>query len=311
MENKNPVDLRDFIYLDVERVRSLLSQLGKGLPTEWQEAIGQTQSNQLRGGAKALIAELGGASDFTVNEETRETKTYHDYVYNLTERHLLDQNMIIRFPDDSTGAALLDKVTRSGLSSVAFVLARGQALISDYGRMRTMLANFGELRRLRHTATYEGRIAEAESEEEREQLVGARDLLIAKAQPDPQQLADFYLMLDVFHKDRLAISILPYRDVPGARVVGPLSKEMLRESLEDIRFKFGSAPAAPWTVFGQIAAIPQADETTKGFSETLPASFERTLNLLSDSLRIMDDEMRVGYPGIAITPIAIYREWLR
>jgi hypothetical protein len=78
--------VRDFIYLDVERLKSALSQMDKGLLETVSKAGSRTkQLGAGAGGGLAAIVGLSGKADFLWTNEQTETRTLHDHIYNLVE----------------------------------------------------------------------------------------------------------------------------------------------------------------------------------------------------------------------------------
>ena len=94
---------------------------------------------------------------------------------------------------------------------------------------------------------------------ERQEVQKLIDQEARKNQVDPNVLESLSKVVDRFYRDRLVIKVLPFDDT-DVRLVGTLRRDLLRDSLQDIRFKYGSAPNADWTVFGQIASIPMKDD---------------------------------------------------
>lgn len=125
---------------------------------------------------------------------------------------------------------------------------------------------------------------------------------------DDKYVKNVMKILDTFVKDRLIIKALPFNTDPNIRIVGPLQRDLLRDRLDDIRFKFGSSPAADWTVFGQIASVPQEHESRTNRTLAFSNDIERAMHQVFDAMRGIEDQFRVGYPEIAITPIAVYRD---
>jgi hypothetical protein len=134
-----------------------------------------------------------------------------------------------------------------------------------------------------------------------------------RAQVEADKLDEGYVknllrILDFFPKDRLSIKVIPFSDEPNLRIVGPLQRAHLRERLEDIRFKYGASPVDNWAVFGQVAAVPRKDEARSPQDLTFSSELEEAFQTVFDSLLGIDDEFRIRYPEIAITPIAVYRD---
>lgn len=131
---------------------------------------------------------------------------------------------------------------------------------------------------------------------------------INAAKIDEGMVKNLVQILEIFFKDRVALRVIPFRDDSSIRVVGPLIRTCLRDSLDDIRFKFGSHPEADWTVFGQIAAVPVLESSRKLPDLAFASDFEAAIQAMFASLNFIEAFSQVAYPEIAITPIAIYRE---
>jgi hypothetical protein len=72
--------------------------------------------------------------------------------------------------------------------------------------------------------------------------------------------------------------------------------------------KFGMAPNAEWTMFGQIAAVPEDGPQASPFEMYFSNEIEGALEKIFEAMRGINALLSVSYPEIAITPIAIYRE---
>lgn len=308
MQADGLVNLRDFVYLDVERVKSLLAQLDRGLLSQRSDSSEASTSVEGKGVIKIpALAEVGGGGQYVSTNQSTETRTLHDFVYNQTEEKLLELGRIKRLPRDFTGARLLSEDVRAALSPVEYVLVRGQLSFSDYSYMTSLLEHFIEIIKITVGFSYRDRLKAATGKEKaaiRQEI----DRAVAAVGIDESYLKDLRRLFDVFLKDRLLIKVIPFPGDPNIRIVGPLQPMLLRERLEDIRYKFGSSPAADWAIFGQIAAVPQENETRGVLDLSFSNQLDQALQAMFDSIRGIEDQFRVTYPEIAITPIAIYRD---
>lgn len=308
MTDTEQVKLRDFIYLDVERLKSLLSQLDRGLLTELADTSGASQTVEGRAGVSIpALLDIGGSGQSVTTDQSTETRTLHDFVFRQTEELLLERHRLKRLPQDFSSARLLTQEVRADLSPVEYVLVQGQLSFSDYKYMSTLLANMNDILRITTRFSYTDRLNNATG--------GARSAIekqmneeIAAGKLDDRYVKDLQKLFGLFLKDRLVIKVIPFPEDPNVRIVGPLREELLREPMEDIRFKFGSSPATAWTVFGQIAAVPQEHETRAELDLAFSNDLDRALQVIFDSLRGIEDQFRITYPEIAIMPITIYRD---
>lgn len=308
MDDREFVNLRDFIYLDVERVKSLLAQLDRGLLSERSDSIGSSKSVEGKAGVSLpALLEVGGAGQYVTTDQMTETRTLHDFVYTQTEERLLELDRLKVLPDDFTSTRLLNQEVRASLSPVEYVLVRGRVAFSDYRYMTTMLDNLNDISRILTSFSYQERFQGA-SGKDKEMINREMTREISNNKLDDNYVKNLKKLFDLFLKDRLILRVVPFLDDPNIRVVGPLQLSLLRESLEDIRYKFGSSPTTDWTVFGQIASVPQEHNAREALNLTFSNDLDRALEGVFESLRGVEDQFRVTYPEIAITPIAIYRD---
>lgn len=308
MSNGVSLNLRDFIYLDVDRVKSILAQIDRGLLTDRSDSSSSSKSVEGKTGLSIpTLFEVGGAGQYMTTDQSTETRTLHDFVYNETEEKLIVLNRLMVVPDDFTSKAILNEEFRAKLSPVEYVLVRGRVSLDDYAYMKMLLDNYNEIIRTVIEFSYDQTLNSASGNQKaiiRKQIESE----ISKASLDKSYVKKLRHLFDIFTGDRLAITVAPFPDEPDIRIVGPLQHQLLRECLEDVRFKFGTQPGSNWTVFGQIAAIPRKEEQRSGFEFTYSNDLNRAINTLFDSIRVVEDQFRITYPEIAITPIAIYRE---
>jgi hypothetical protein len=94
---KSETTIRDFVYLDWERVRSVAAQLFQGIPEgrtdgESKEADAK---GQLEGNALWLLKGQFGA-DYRYVRTENETRSFHHYIYSLVEDRLVkDKSLVI------------------------------------------------------------------------------------------------------------------------------------------------------------------------------------------------------------------------
>jgi hypothetical protein len=75
--------------------------------------------------------------------------------------------------------------------------------------------------------------------------------------------------------------------------------KILRDDIERIIYKYGTAPVSDWTIFGQIASVTPVNRSNEIFNMTGSQIENAFQQIMAQS---------VTYPEIAITPIAKYRE---
>lgn len=218
----------------------------------------------------------------------------------------MQHGRVTRFPEDVQSGRLSLDVFRSQLSPVDYVVAKGRPMLSDYDSLTTLLRDMNQIIDSLIEMQFAKQLNEA-SDANREKI---KQDMLSRAASMKQSTGFFPVFASVierFYKDRLILRILPF-DEASVRFSAPLRRELLRDRLEDIRFKFGPYPVANWTLFGQIAYIPR--EATPEpppnlvFSSQMESGVEQAIALARNWERMFS----VSYPEIAIAPIAVYRE---
>jgi hypothetical protein len=309
MGSDRPVRLRDFVYLDVERLKSLRAQLEGGLLSDWSDSTGSSKAASARGGLGIPgFGEVGGSGEYLWRNDSTETWTLHDFTYNETEEKMLELGRVKRLPEDFRSARLMDDVVRGDLSPVDYVLVNGRVGIADNSYMMELMKNLNDLVRITTEFAFQEKIAKATPGKERDGVLGEMNKQIAESSPGKEMVEKLLRMFELFQKDRLVIRVMPFPEQRNIRVVGPLQHALLRERLADIRFKFGSAPDAPWTLFGQIASVPPENEIRANQDLLFSNAIEGAVEVMMHALRGIEDQFRVRFPEIAVTPIAVYRD---
>lgn len=296
--------VRDFIYLDIERVKSILSQIEQGLLVETAETKGFEKGGEAGiEGAIPMIAELGGKWQFAWTTQAMETKTLHDHIYNYTEAKLRESDNIIFLHEDKD--LWLSDEARASLPPTAFVLIKGQVLLNDYIYLQNLLEEFNEIGKF---------VGQAATPESIKALPKKQKRAALKEAGKQLQLEDWVQqgllkIMDVFYRNRFLIKIIPFPDNANLRVVGDLNPDYLRDPPESIMFKYGTAPICKWTLFGQIASIPPKGHTPFELTHYFSTEISQAMDKLFGSLREIEKmAISVSYPEISVTPIAVYRE---
>ena len=270
------------------------------------KVAGSSGTSQL--GAEAsvpFLAKIGGSGTYVASSQVSETRTLHDHIYNYVEKKLLDADALFLLDEELTPEDWLNDAVRREVSSTAFVLVRGRALINDFQYMKSYLGRFNEIAAaLVRLGTAEK--AKAIPESQRKAFVNEQ--LAAIQMPKAQQ-DDLHRVLETFIRNNLVVRILPFAEQPDARVVTNLdSPSALRLPLESLAFRFGSAPRDEWTLFGQMAAVPLATDTPFKFAGILGSEVDQALQRLFNVLRDFEPLIAsVVYPENCVVPIAIYR----
>ncbi len=273
---------RDFIYLDIDRVQSILAQLQQGLLNELMEQ--NTKESKERATASLnllamlLPASISGSLEQGRGTSISESKVLHDYAFEQARLTLEGEGLLVE-----------DDLDRDDLPEDGFVLVRGSARISDYKTLEKISANFDKVDRI--FAKKKGKPP--------------------KMDKDTKQIKEMATVIDAFFKDTISVDITNAR---GCEFVGPLARAHLREDIRDLIYKYSSAPEGEWVMLADIARIPSPEaseeeaimermEEVEGGS--VSSQIEKALGMLNGFQELFGS---VSYPEVAVSPIAVYRE---
>jgi len=298
--------VRDFIYLDVDRVKSVLSQLDKGLLESVSSA--ESRTKQVGGGATgglAGVVGLSGKAELLWANGQTETRTLHDHIYNLAEDALKQSDMLVLVPGELCDADIDAGYLHDGLGETDFVLVSGHVVINEFAKMREFLDRFNEIGRFLAFTTVGDRTGRSKSERDKlmKAAIQENDLELPK-----QLITGMEVVFDVFYRDRVVVKIRPLPGSPMSTFAGVLRPEFLREPIDTIVYKYGLVPPTPWRMLAQVAAIPkQGDEAGPSFPTG--GDIEQAMMTVFQAMREVQAQVQcVSFPEIAVTPIALYRE---
>lgn len=247
----NPI--REFIYLDTEKIKSIFSQIEEGLLIETTKGSGNEKNVGGKIGSGNLIdLVLSGEAkaELLFLNRKDETKVLHDHMYNHVESKLLDNNEIVKVNDKNKKNNKLPK----NIKNNSFVLLKGRVKIEDYNHMLDTIENMNDL--LVSLAVISSGNVNYDSEKE-----NINKTILNSLGADLNLLNENYIeslssFFKHFYNDRLLLKCMPFEKNILLNFVGPLKKEYLRDSIENIWFKYGSFPTMEWKVFGRISSIP-------------------------------------------------------
>jgi len=127
------MDLKDFIYLDIDRVRSFTSQLFEGIPETIDSKNGKEQDikGKFKGGVP-LLASGGLKGGLLFRQEKTETKSLQHYIYVLFEDRLNDLEKLRVLNENFDEKDWVDGTVRKGLKESEFIKITANVKIFDY-----------------------------------------------------------------------------------------------------------------------------------------------------------------------------------
>ncbi|WP_419721742.1 DUF6414 family protein [Priestia megaterium] len=291
---------RDFLYMDVERLKSIVAQLNEGLTETINKTTTESDQDKINLGASLLkMIKVGGENTYLFQNQSSESQTLHDSIYNLAEKLLLKENSLINISKESDIETL-------NINLTSFILVKGKTFINDYIYMKRLLDNFEDINKaIISSDIFNNPEYASLSEKEKNRIIGQQ---VKESNISKELKQSLLTFINNFYNERIVFKSVPSVENPEFRFVGTLNKEYLRENIEDIIFKYGTAPQEEWYMFAQVASIPHGQrehiDISSGTNE-----IEQGLQLFFDALREMEVAgLSISFPEIAVTPIAIYRQ---
>lgn len=292
---------RDFIYMDSDRIQSIIAQLNEGLLTE----IIAERTKDVTGKLDATAGFL--ANLFSINAEgtvgytatNHLGKVLHDYAFNVA-LDTLKKNKLI-FTDED-----LAKLNTS-IPNASFILIHGVASIVDYNMAHNMLSNpsFQEL-------LPDPNAGQANLNRQQRRAAGITAKPTNSTKELIKQISDF---MNDFMKDILLVRI---KQASGITFIGPVTRQFLREETSSLIFKYGREAQQEWSMLAQISSTPTSKDKLGGFQDFLntlstnpqdKGTILDTFNPMIEAVYGLQEAVAsASYPSIAVTPISVYRE---
>ena len=281
---------RDFIYLDINRVQSIIAQLQEGLLNEVMEG----KTNQTAGKmqmatnllAMLLPVSVSGSVEHSRGSSLSESRVLHDYAFEAARLSLEEGGLLLERDDLDR-----DEVPESG-----FVLIRGAAQVLDYETLRRVAENIDRL---------EGFFNPEDSQNQKK-----------KRRKENKEFRESAVFIETFFKDAIRVKVVNDR---GCSFVGPLDRGHLREDVGGLIYKHGSIPKGEWAMLAEISRVPSPDEDAEeNFGDVMEQLDEETnaeatpSDLIDQVVTVFNGFQEflgsVSYPDIAVSPVAVYRE---
>lgn len=286
---------RDFIYLDTERVQSIIAQLEKGVLDKVMEGKGSELEGKAGAAAGVLASFLpiGLGGSFSKKHDIQTSKVLHDYAFTVALEALNRDGLILEVENWER--------KEIPLPDSAFVLVRGSLSILDYGLLKGLAENEKAIGKLTS--------ASSRSQPRPAQAKGGN-------KPQTDVFKQMWTLADAFMGDTVQVR---FRFSDEIFFVGPISREFLRENIRDVILKYGGKPREGWAMLAQIAQVTSPNDQSNpmlNLNQSLIRFDPNNIHSLADFynpvvevLNIFQEMMAsISYPAISVTPIAIYRE---
>jgi len=336
--------LYDYIYVDIDKVVSLYSQLTGGV-VEYRElssSSSQSSDNKRHYDFKVFKHDAGGSS-LDGSSSKASIKPHHSLLQEL-EFHLEETGHLLELGSLDGEATLKTPETRDLLKNTLCVKCSGRIVLECYERLKKISEAFPELVRiinrsqsetLKTTPEYkeiEAKISALEhSSDDRNQKAKNKQ----KAKNLKKQLDQFLessieiestpewilsalnTWIDTFLPSITNIRLYPFSDESDEHVFGHLDSDYFTASnLDSLHYTYGAFPTENFTMVGIVTSVPEegsdsfnpAAEFDKG-DLGKGEGFEKALRGVFKGFDGMEAFIRTcRYPRLLVLPILVYRE---
>lgn len=306
--------IKNFIYLDEEKMYSLSSQLFEGV-TEYvlnESLSGKNVSEEQKGpvGSGRILGDI-----LRNSERKTEKKFLNDYSFTIFEKKLLEDERVSIVPD----AALTEPFSENK----SFIKITSKATFNDINSINTTLKNFNTIgKALAHVTNYKEISAVKEQLEKAKQSTNDRNNISklqaqfksltninklaadSGLQQDQKFLDDLALLLAYGFQDQLEVQM----NNDGKIFSANLNRSFLREPEELVIRKYSRQTEVEFTLFGIVTQYQREKLEDPEEKEEHGCIKEALMNLVSHL-----SNLEATFTGrlsneIIIDPIALYTE---
>lgn len=337
--------IKDLIYFDYDKAKSLNSQLTGGIIQELTRAIEDEGgvSSEIGFDIKILKSKVeGNNKQRTVRTETIEI--YHELLNQIEKslfenKILTDLNNAFEKNNKSFNEFLLE------VPSFTYVKATGWSAFEDFERFKRIMGNFNDIQRLIYTSALsenpeindlKEQINEIKKGLKKNPNNNSKELMRLKVieknfdkaiekQSEAVLLDETFIervemFLNTFSPNRLNFRLAPFDIFNDFQILANLKSEhLVNGDFENIIYTYGSRPNIKLSAFGVITSCPQATDIRVDLNDEYigykddellaEAQFEKAFRNVFSTFEGFEKFFFVpSYPKISISPIAIYRE---
>ena len=294
--------LRDFLYLDMERVRSFVAQLYEGVPESSTAESGSDSSihGKVEGAVPLLLKGQAGA-DYRFFRSRDETRSFHHYVYTLFEKELRERGQLktvnAKYAEDSWAP--------DAFADGELVVITGDIRIADYkltvDTIREMPRLVGLVNRLSDVAVEHTGKGKRGGQPQRVDLGGI-------STNDLKNLSEF---IERGYGEAVRVKVRPSDKEPQNVFSSTALRANFQDGVPAVLQNHGLDLVGSWRLVGQVnQAQPPIDVNAVQYS---PFSTGNPVEDGLDQLVYGFDILRralsgVKYPCFSLNLISIYRD---
>lgn len=309
--------IKNFIYLDEEKMYSLSSQLFEGV-TEYvlnEKTLGKDESEEQKGpiGSGKVLGDI-----LRNHERNTEKKFLNDYSYTIFEKKLLEDEKVLV-------ASSADTIVKESIGEKSFVKITARATFNDINSITTTLINFNKIgKALAHVTNFKEMSAVKKQLEEVKQNTKNKNeknkvqaqiksmsnlsklATESGLQNDQEFLNDLSMLLSYGFQDQLEVQMTLEDTVFSSN----LNRSFLREPEDLVIRKYSRKTEVKFTLFGIITQY-QSEEIKSSETEEKedPDNIKEALMGIVTHLSKLESSFTGRLSNeVIVDPIAIYTE---
>lgn len=307
--------IKNFIYLDEEKMYSLSSQLFEGMTENVlnEHSFEQEKSEAQKGpvGSGRVLGDI-----LKNSERNTEKKFLNDYSYTIFEKKLLEDEMVLILYSDKTKDIQLD-------FNKSFIKIKSKAIFNDINSINNTIKNFNKIgKALAHITNFQ-QISEVKSQlekakqntKDKNQKSKLQTKLKSMAninkiatesglQQDQGFLDDLSLVLTYGFQDQFEVQMGCGDSIFSANI----NRNFLREPEELVIRKYSRKTEVEFTLFGIITQYQREQLENLEEMEECKCIKEAVMNLVSHLSNVEATFTGRLSNEIIIDPIALYTE---
>ncbi|TWI72983.1 hypothetical protein LZ24_01394 [Desulfobotulus alkaliphilus] len=280
-------EVKDLIYLDMDKVSSLYSQITGGIIQQFETSTSsnKTDKNLRNYDLKLFKHEAGGVG--TDSESFKETRVSHHELYNELEDQLFKLGYAAEIGVDVSKEQLASGEAISIFENTLCIKATGWAVLEDYERICRISANYKDIVALINRSIESSLRESDECKEILEKIESQRNeirlmkngqqktkrkneldelerhvelLIKAKSIGEVEDwiIEGMQNWIRVFLPGVINFRLYPFDDISEFHILSNLKREsFLESSTESVHFLYGSKPTVKLDILGVITAIPK------------------------------------------------------
>lgn len=284
------MSIRNFVYLDNEKLRSVSSQLFEGVTdyvlaskSEFSEERNHQEGPKNSGQVLADIFRKQSSSD--------EFKFLADHAFHILEERLEKDKLLVD----------LERVHAGNLSN-CFVKVRGGIFLNDMAKSTELLKNFNSLGlamwRVQNDEMQVGGAVASDKDAKK----GAQESALQLNEKVAAAAAD---IIEFGFGDLLEV----YMRVGDLELSAPIRRDFLREDDHLFIQKYSRRPAFPFTILGIVSHNPSREHSVEIPNVIDAADPKAAMRYLAMHMAAIEQEYgSKGHAEYVIDPIAIYSE---